>query len=360
MEERPFICKNCETHNPKDAVFCLNCGQKLGDHLTFGLLFYNTIGNYFSFDARFFRSIVPLLFKPGYIAKEFVRGRRLQYLHPGQMYLFVTVIFFFVFNFYVREGREVIEKNASNAFEEIDNDAMGFDTIATFDPNVLDTLKINNAEDAKKFIKDIQAKKYKSNDTLRTVRKKENAGINFDFERKEVDSLIAIEAPDEEIFKAMGMDDNPGYFTRRFYTQWLKLYKTKGIGIAQVYQYFIDSIPLAMFILMPLFAFILKLFYFRKGNYAHHLVFSFYFFCFLFTVFSIVLGANLVFEGIPVAVSWLVVLSTFFYLWRAIVTFYQQHWFWSFVKSGFISGIYLFFVIPLAFLIMVLIAFLFY
>lgn len=358
MSDRPVICKNCETHNPEDAQFCMNCGQKLGDKLTFGLLFYNTIGNYFSFDARFFRSIIPLLFRPGYIAKEFVRGRRLQYLHPGQMYLFVTVVFFFVFNFYVREGRESIEENAKNAFHQIDDNIKSLDTISKIDPAALDTIKVENAEDAQKLIKDLQTNKYKSNDTLGNP---QNKGINFDFDRPVVDSLIAIQAPDEEIYRAMGMADNPGYFTKRFYVQSLKLYKTEGIGAAQVYQYFIDSIPLAMFILMPLFAFLLKLFYFRKGNYAHHLVFSFYFFCFLFTIFSIVLGANLLFEGIPAWISWLIAtLSPFFYLWRAIIKFYQKHWFTSLIKSGFISGIYLFFVIPLAFVIMLFVAFLFY
>jgi len=357
MEDKPISCKNCGAHNSKEAKFCLNCGQKLGDKLTFSLLFYNTIGNYFSFDARFFRSIIPLLFRPGYIAKEFVKGRRLQYLHPGQMYLFVSVIFFFVFNFYVREGRIAIEENAKNAFHDVDNEIKRLDTITKLDPAALDTLKIENADDAQQLINDIQANKYQLKDTLNNGSKK---AINFDFDTKVVDSLIAIGATDEQIFKAMGMGDNAGYFKRRFYTQGLKLYKTTGAGFAQVYQYFIDSIPIAMFILMPLFAFILKLFYFRKGNYAHHLVFSFYFFCFLFTVFSVVLGANQVFEGIPASISWLVILSTFFYLWRAIVNFYQSHWFLSLIKSGIISGIYLFFVIPLAFVIMLFVAFLFY
>jgi len=357
MEDRPLICKNCETPNPKDAEFCLHCGQKLGDKLTFVLLFYNTIGNYFSFDARFFRSIIPLLFRPGFIAKEFVKGRRLQYLHPGQMYLFVSVVFFFVFNFYVREGREAIEKNAKTAFEQLDDNSKRFDTITKLDPAFLDSIKIKDAKDAQKLLQDIQDNKYKVEDTINN---RTNNGVNFDFNRKIVDSLIAIDASDDLIYKAMGMNDNPGYFTKRFYVQTLKLYKTTGAGFAQVYQYFIDSIPLAMFFLMPLFAFILKLFYFSKGNYAHHLVFSFYFFCFLFTVFSLVLGANLVFETIPVWISWLIILSTFFYLWMAIMSFYQSHWFTSLIKSGIISGIYLFFVIPLAFVLMLLIAFFFY
>jgi hypothetical protein len=351
-------CKNCGTENISEANFCIKCGQKLGDKLNLKLLFYNTIGNYFSFDARFFRSIIPLMFRPGYIASEFVKGKRLQYLHPGQMYLFVTVVFFFVFNYYVREGRKVIEENAKTAFEEVDREVKKMDTLSQIDPAALDTIKVENFDDAQKLAKDIQSNRYKIKDTIPKKNSDYNSAVKFDFDRKVVDSLIASEAPDEEIFKKMGMAEDAGYFTRRFYSQGLKLYKT--MGFAQVYQYFIDSIPLAMFILMPLFAFFLKIFYYKRGNYSHHLVFSFYFFCFLFTVFSIVLGVNLLFENIPAWISWLTVVSTFFYLWRAVVKFYKQHWFLSLVKSGIISWIYLFLVIPLAFVIMLLIAFLFY
>ena len=356
MSEERQICKNCETENTLEANFCINCGQKLGDELNLKLLFYNTIGNYFSFDARFFRSIVPLMFKPGYIASEFIKGKRLQYLHPGQMYLFVTVIFFFVFNYYVREGRKVIEENAKTAFEEVDRDIKR-NTLSQIDPAGLDTIKVENLAEAQKLLEDIKSNKYKISDTLPKNKKESNNAINFNFD-EDIDSLVAAGASDEEIYRKMGMAEDAGFFTRRFYSQGLKLYKT--MGFAQVYQYFIDSIPLAMFILMPLFAFILKLFFYKRGNYSHHLVFSFYFFCFLFTVFSLILGVNLLIDNIPAWLSWLVASSTFFYLWRAMVRFYQQHWFLSFVKSGIISWIYLFFVLPLAFLIMLFIAFLFY
>ena len=366
MSEHLQNCKNCDAENTSEANFCINCGQKLGDKLNLKLLFYNTIGNYFSFDARFFRSVIPLMFRPGYIASEFVKGKRLRYLHPGQMYLFVTVVFFFVFNYYVREGREVIEKNAKNAFEEVDRQVKGMDSLVRINPAIFDTINFEDPEEVQKFTENLKAKKYSFKDDIATDSlasnksnsKGNNNAINFDFDKPKVDSLIAIEAPDEVIYKEMGMSEDAGYFKRRIYSQGLKLYKT--MGFAQVYQYFIDSIPLAMFVLMPLFAFILKLFYFKKGNYSHHLVFSFYFFCFLFTVFSIILGANLLFEVIPGWLNWLVALSTFFYLWRGIVNFYKSHWFFSLIKSSVITWIYLIFVIPLAFFIMLTIAFLFY
>lgn len=88
-------CKNCNLEYIDKFSFCPNCGQKVNDQLTVNLLFYNTISNYLSVDARILKSFISLLFRPGHVAKEFVYGKRLQYLHPAQFYLFVSVLFFF-------------------------------------------------------------------------------------------------------------------------------------------------------------------------------------------------------------------------------------------------------------------------
>ena len=97
MEKNMVTCKNCEKEYNDSFEFCPHCGQKSNDELTIGILFYNTISNYFSFDARFFKSYIPLMFKPGYLPNKFIEGKRLLYLHPAQMYLFISVVFFFLF-----------------------------------------------------------------------------------------------------------------------------------------------------------------------------------------------------------------------------------------------------------------------
>lgn len=86
------FCKNCNLKFRKDYRFCPHCGQQAKDKLTVGLLFYNTVTNYFSFDARFFKSVYPLLCKPGYLAKLFVNGQRATYLHPAQLFLFTSIV----------------------------------------------------------------------------------------------------------------------------------------------------------------------------------------------------------------------------------------------------------------------------
>ena len=97
-------CKNCEKSFDASFDYCPFCGQETADNLTFGVLFSNTINNYFSIDARFFKSFIPLMTKPGVLARRFVDGKRLSYLHPAQFYLFISVVFFFIFSFTIRKA----------------------------------------------------------------------------------------------------------------------------------------------------------------------------------------------------------------------------------------------------------------
>ena len=143
----------------------------------------------------------------------------------------------------------------------------------------------------------------------------------------------------------MGMKEDAGSFNRRFYQQILKFYEQKGDGILQTLY---DSIPIAMFLLMPLFAILLKIFYWKRGNFAHHMVFSFYYFTFLFTVFCILILANKAFD-LPFWIEFLIFMSFLIYLMIAMRNFYRSSWIGAFFKSGFISFIYMLVIIPLAF-----------
>lgn len=175
------------------------------------------------------------------------------------------------------------------------------------------------------------------NDSIISKKSKESEKwqTNFGFNEKEVDSLVEAGASDAEIYKAMGMADDAGFFKRKFYSQMLKFYKEKGLGA--IYQTFFDSIPIAMFFLLPIFALLLKIFYHRKGRYAHHLVFSFYLFSFLFAVMAILLGINRWLFDIPNWIDFLIILSTFFYFLIAVKRFYSESWFISFLKSSVVS-----------------------
>ena len=358
MENQLIKCPNCEKEFEEGFEFCPYCGQSAKDELTLGVLFYNTIANYFSFDARFLKSFIPLMFKPGYLAKKFLEGKRLLFLHPAQMYLFISVIFFFLYSFNVREAVQEVDEKFKNSKDT----EQSLDSIELKRP-IIDSVQLERAMTQLKANPVLTQVEVPDMQKLDSIIKAENQrgvrnDLTFDFNEKTIDSLIAIDASDEAIYKAMGMSDDAGFLTRKFYKQILKFYKDRGLGA--IIQTFYDSIPLAMFFLLPIFAFILKIFYFRRGRFSHHLVFSFYFFSFLFTVFSVLVLANLLVENFPGWITTWVMLSTFFYLFLAVKRFYGQGWFLSFFKSGVVSFTFLVFVIPLAFIFMALMAFLLY
>ena len=89
-------CLNCRTKY--FGKYCPKCGQKV-EHLKapFVHLITEFVADYFHFDNKFFRSIVPLLFKPSFLLKEFMRGRRVTYINPLRLYFFSATIFFLLF-----------------------------------------------------------------------------------------------------------------------------------------------------------------------------------------------------------------------------------------------------------------------
>jgi hypothetical protein len=357
MSTNQVNCQNCEQPFEKGFQFCPHCGQKTNEELTLKVLFYNTICNYFSFDARFFKSFIPLMFRPGYLATKFVEGKRLLYLHPAQMYLFISVVFFFIISFSTRE----LIQEANNLNDKVIK-------IENFNPDEnlnlskdLDSVQLNNL---KNILKNNQEQLgLKDEDVTITDSIINTKGVEFNggdglfgFKKAKIDSLVDAGADESIIYKEMGMSDDAGFIERRFYANLLNVVEGRGAGA--ILQVFFDSIPISMFFLLPFFALILKVFYFRKGRYAYHLVFSFYHFSYLFTVFSILFAINRFVVDIPDGIDWLVALSTYFYFLFALIKFYKQNWFISFIKSGIISFIFLLMVIPLALIFVLAFSFL--
>lgn len=353
-------CQNCGEQIGDSYKFCPYCGQKKDEKLTLKVLFNHTINNYFSVDARFFRSFFPLLVKPGFLPKRFVEGKRLTYLHPAQTYLFISVIFFFIFSFVTREQERQVDALLKSGFET-DNERLTENRSIPADTAEWEKELRNKKVDTTVQMGVFTYKKT-SSDTL-TSNGTEGGTMNFNLlgtkinmDLNVVDSLIAAKAPNKEIYKAMGMTDDATAFDRKVYEQTLKIYKRKGSGVLQA---FYDTIPITMFFLLPVFAMILKLFYYRKGPFSHHLVFSFYYFSFLFFVFGILIGLGLIWE-IPAWIINLVLFSTFLYLILGTRNFYGQGYLLSIFKSGLAATLFFVLVIPFTVLIMFLVAFLFY
>jgi hypothetical protein len=265
-------------------------------------------------------------------------------------------VFFFLFSFKVREYNQTLDNQLKKGFElEQSQDSINLNPIdSTTMAKIRGPLRNNGIYAG---MSEEEQREFDSIITLTTQSKNTNNNFNFGYDTVKLDSLIQINAPEKEQLKALDMDDDAGYVTKLFYRQLIKFHKNKGVGAVQA---LFDTIPISLFILLPIFAMILKVFFWRRGTFAHHLVFSFYYFSFLFVTMSIVLGVNNFIIDIPDWIDWLIVLSTFFYLVFAMRTFYKQGFIICFIKASISSFIYMMFVLPIAAVIVLLVSFLFY
>ena len=350
------FCKNCEAPLKDEYKYCPECGQKVDDDLNLKVLFNNTISNYFSIDARFFTSFIPLMFRPGYVARKFVEGKRLIYLHPAQYYLFVSVIFFFILSFKVREYNEAADKAIKKGYEwEKSQDSTNINPIDSADVAKITKPLLQNPN----VIKGMSEEERRILDSTLTnnlTSAKKNK-FNIGYNTNKLDSLIAAGASEKELIASLGIKDDANFLQRAFGKQVIKFHKQEGGGIVQA---FFDTIPIAVFFLLPIFAFILKLIYWRKGPFSYHLVFSFYYFSFLFIILGTIIGVNQFLWEIPDWLEGLIILYTFIYLWLSMKHFYKQGYFLTFFKSGLTVFVYMLFILPVALGLIAAASFMFY
>ncbi len=88
-------CPNCGT--PLHGQYCWQCGQRSRVRLiTLWELLRDAVGDLFELDSRLWRSLKPLLFRPGLLTSDYLAGRRARYMPPFRMYLVLSIIFFLV------------------------------------------------------------------------------------------------------------------------------------------------------------------------------------------------------------------------------------------------------------------------
>jgi hypothetical protein len=54
------------------------------------------VGDIVNLDSRIFRSIPPFLFKPGFLTREYLAGKRKKYMSPFRLYILMSLLFFFL------------------------------------------------------------------------------------------------------------------------------------------------------------------------------------------------------------------------------------------------------------------------
>jgi uncharacterized protein DUF3667 len=87
-------CRNCGV--PLQGHYCHTCGQKaVHSDITLRELAHEAFHEFSHLDnSKIVRTLKLLLFKPGELTAEFLRGRRARYIPPLRLYLVCSVLFF--------------------------------------------------------------------------------------------------------------------------------------------------------------------------------------------------------------------------------------------------------------------------
>ena len=90
-----FACPSCGTKTP--GQFCSHCGEKeVGDE-DYSLRHFleDTVAALTLLESRVLRSVWLVTSKPGYLSSEYFQGRRVRYMKPLQLFIFLNVVYYF-------------------------------------------------------------------------------------------------------------------------------------------------------------------------------------------------------------------------------------------------------------------------
>lgn len=114
-------CGNCDTEY--NGNFCPECGQSRADiSRPFSVLLIDLMGNIYAFDTRLLKTLKSLLFRPGQMALDYIAGKRVRYMPPVRMYIFISLIFFLLLGYSTNRGIRADKISGNSSAVVIDGD----------------------------------------------------------------------------------------------------------------------------------------------------------------------------------------------------------------------------------------------
>lgn len=90
-------CKNCASNLAANSLFCSTCGQSAHEHrLTMTHIFHELVHVFTHADKGIFFTIKELAYRAGFVATEYVEGKRKKYFNPFQLLLITSGVFTFL------------------------------------------------------------------------------------------------------------------------------------------------------------------------------------------------------------------------------------------------------------------------
>jgi len=340
-------CLNCGAL--LTGKYCSQCGQKDQElHESIWHLIGHFAGDFFHFDSKFFRTIIPLLIKPGFLTNEYWRGKRMNYMKPVQLYIFISVIFFLMYFSFVND--KLMKATSLNS----DPAAALNDTMLKKDSTLVQKLRMLKPAAAERIVDSLNllAVKNEMKATLKDSTDKFSPRISvgepgdneFHFGFTEDKNLpVTAQAYKDSIAK-LPPDKRPGLITRAATLKEIDINnRRKEEGSASLMQAleenFMHNIPKLMFLLLPFFAVILKLLYVREKIYlVDHAIFTLHFHSFIFLLLLVVMLVSLI-TGFYLGFGYVFLLISIYFV-VALKKVYKQSWVASFFKAFFTYFLY--------------------
>lgn len=341
-------CLNCGA--TVQGRYCHVCGQ---ENVEPKETFWHMVTHFFyditHFDSSFFTTVKDLLFKPGFLSREYMKGKRVSYLHPVRMYVFTSAIFFLLFfSFFI----------SSESF----NPKLDTPVTAEKRAEYIRELQLEWEKDtANEWLKQrlLFAKDTTHQLTASDILKFEaNAGFNISFTGTEYRTFEEYDS----VESTLPSSKKDGWIVRRLVRMDINLRKKFEENPERVTKEFVDSVlhrlPYMLLISLPFFALILKLVYIRRKQfyYADHGVFTIHIYVFTFLFLLLTLSLKKLQDAtglgfIDIIVTALVILL-FYYLYKAMRTFYGQGRLKTFFKFLIVSLLSFFMMLVLFLLFM--------
>lgn len=334
-------------HHLRKEKNCLNCGSEVTDRYcshcgqenietkeTVAYLVGHFLGDITHYDSKFFKTIRLLLFRPGFLTREYLQGKRTNYLNPIRMYVFISAVFFLLL-LLLKEDSEIINEadentHAQNHFRQHIADSLRQTIQWPQKPNAYDSERMTAFSDLANSL-----------DTV-AVKGLQDEEIAFHFSGKGANFVLR-----EDRFNTVREYDSvqralPDSSKNKGFLNWMirsnvrlkeKYGSRRQVVVSENFQH---SIPKIMFVLLPVFAlFVYLLHNKKKYYYTQHLIYSVHIHSFLFflllilTLFSL-LSAGKIWDSIIVFATWII---PFIYLTISLRNVYQQSYGWAVFKA---------------------------
>ncbi|HEY7872991.1 MAG TPA: DUF3667 domain-containing protein [Rudaea sp.] len=301
----PAVCLNCGAQ--LHGEYCHVCGQPVkGMIRPLSGMLHDVADTIFNIDSRIFHTLLPLYFRPGFLTREYFAGRRTRYVTPFRLYFFLSILAFFTIQFTLGESH--LGKYMVN-FDDGDTPGISSamtpqEVIARRDEALVKLQSAKTITGAligatptpSEVQKKIDAKMEKG---AAKVRKEADARLAY--LQKVADAKAKGEAPppDPDI-ETLSFNDKPwDAKTNPLRVGWLPDFANARLNAA--IEHAKDNIPRirkdptlliagalgvlpqVLFVLMPLFALLLKIFYiFKRRLYMEHLIVALHSHAFVF------------------------------------------------------------------------------